>query len=107
MSQFDDGTKITSSSLGETDYIFLRPGDHVLIVKWAGSPGDADLQVSGDGVNFVPARDAAGPVNVTSDFSCQIAGGVYYRMSINSNTSELSFSAHLCVTRSRTDYLGR
>lgn len=104
---FEDGLTVVTDATGPSDYITLRPGDHVLIVHWAGTPGDADLEVSGNGVDFVPAQDAAGPVNITSNYSVQVAGGVSYRLSVNSHTSAATFSAHSSTPRAKTDYQGR
>lgn len=103
---FEDGTIVVATQTGPSDHIYLKPGDHILLVSYDGA-GDSELEVSGDGVTFVPARDQNGPVVIPEDWSCQIAGGVFYRLQVNAVGTSVTFSAHLCVPRSRTAYTGR
>lgn len=77
---------ITTSGTGFSDHIRLGSGRYALMITWAGSAGDADVQV-GDGTTFVDLEDANGVVNVTAAKAIGVAGGMSYRLDVNTHTS--------------------
>ena len=90
---------ITTSGTGASDSIKLGQGDHILIVKWAGSPGSANLQVSGnDADNFVDILDQPNGeiVNFSSSVGLRVSGGVSYRLDVQTHTSAATMIAYKC-----------
>lgn len=87
---------ITTSGTGASDGVILSNNDHVLIITWAGSAGDADLQ-AGHGATFVDVTDQTGAiVNVTSNTIVRVAGGLEYRLDVNTHTSAATMTAIQC-----------
>ena len=87
-------TTITTSGVGLSDKVTLDPGTHLLVVKWAGNPGVADLQVSGDGTTFVPVlADGDEAVVIDMNWSRIAVGGVHYRLNVSKHTSPATLSS--------------
>lgn len=88
------GNTVTTTGTGASDYIRLRPdGMYAVVVTWAGSAGDADLEV-GDGSNFVTAEDATGAVNITSGKAVTVVGGMCYRLNVTTHTTAATMTFH-------------
>ena len=84
---------IQTTGTGASDSFDLESGEHTLLVSWAGTPGDADLEV-GDGETFVKAFGEDGDVvNITSNFSARVPGGVSYRLYVNTHSSVATMMA--------------
>ncbi len=92
------GHTITTSGTGGSDHIRLGQGDWVLTTTWAAAAGNADLQCSGDGTNFVDVLDApnGSVVNITAAHAVRVAGGLSYRLDVNTHTSAATLTAHNC-----------
>jgi len=89
----DPDFSVTTSGTGASDYMTLPRGEYVLLFVWAGSAGDADLQV-GNGTNFNDAYDVNGVVNITSDYAVKVPGGMCYQVDVTTHTSALTITAH-------------
>lgn len=89
------GRSIVTTGAGGSDFFNLDQGRHLLTVKWAGSPGDANVQVSDDGgTTWFNLRDNVGEiVNFTTDFMVIVFGRVAYRLLVNTHTSAATFQA--------------
>jgi hypothetical protein len=90
------GNTVTTTGTGASDHLTLGQGEHVLTIAWAGSAGDADLQVSGDGTTFIDVLDApnGSVVNYTANGAVRVAGGMRYRLDVNTHTSAATMTAH-------------
>lgn len=84
---------ITTTGTGGSDPVTLPSGgDWHLSVTWAGSAGDADLQIDcGDG--WVDVTDAAGVVNITANKVVRVGGGSDYRLDVTTHTSAATLTA--------------
>jgi hypothetical protein len=81
--------RIVTTGTGDSDQLNLSKGEHVLIFKWAGTPGSATLQV-GYGSTFVDAEDEAGPVTIAADMAVRVPGGCLYQVNVATHTSVLT-----------------
>lgn len=90
------GNRVTTTGTGGSDHLTLTQGEHALTITWAGSAGDADLQCSGDGTTFIDVLDAvAGSViNIAANRAMRVAGGLRYRLDVNTHTSAATMTAH-------------
>lgn len=86
---------ITTTGTGASNSIRLPGGgDWVLVVTWAGGAGDADLQCSYDGTNFVDVENSSeSVVNITSNKAIRVSGSLYYRLNVNTHTSAATVNA--------------
>lgn len=84
---------ITTTGTGGSQEIDLPPlGDFHLSVKWAGSAGDADLQIN-CGAGWIDVEDSSGVVNITADKVIRVGGGARYRLDVNTHTSAATLLA--------------
>ena len=88
---------ITTTGTGQAaDWIALGPGDHIIDLTWAGSPGDADLQSRPPGGTFRDVEDSAGVINATANKSIRVSGNRDYSVDVNTHTSALRVEASRC-----------
>lgn len=89
------GYTVTTTGTGGSDHISLPPGgDYVMTVTWAGSAGDADLQCSSDASSWIDVTDSSGVVNITAAKAVRVAGGLKYRLDVNTHTSAATMVAN-------------
>ena len=85
------GKSTTVSSATQSDFIFLEPGEWVLMVT-AGGWGAAALQI-GDGATFMNAQDSSGDISFSANKSIVVAGGMCYRLNVTSYSQPITLSA--------------
>lgn len=89
---------VTTGTGQASDWVTLAEGDHVLHFTWAGSAGDADLQMRPPGGTFRDTEDSAGVVNITANRSVRVSGGCDYSVDVNTHTSALRVEATKCAS---------
>jgi hypothetical protein len=89
-----ESNSLTTTGTGASDWFLTDPGDTYLVVAWAGSAGDTALEVSHDATTWGPVNDAAGAVQITSDYTCIVPGGLYYRLNVTTHASAATMTKH-------------
>lgn len=87
---------ITATATGASSSVYLAPGEWVLALT-SSSWGDADLQASADGRStFIDVTDTSGVINATANKLVRVAGGLYYRLDVNTFTADIVLTAQRC-----------
>jgi hypothetical protein len=88
---------LTTTATGPTaDHIATGPGDQVLSVTWAGSPGSTRIQHRGLG-STLPWIDLKSPsdedLDITANAAYRVPGNTEYRLNVTTHTSAATLAA--------------
>ncbi len=86
------GIPLVISATGNSAAWYLPEGDHTLFFT-ASSWGSAALQVSPNGTDYVPARDAAGAISLTASTAIRVTGGCFYRLNVSTLPASITVQA--------------
>jgi len=86
--------EIVTTGTGASDSMKLPPrGDFMLFITWAGTPGDADLQIGVDGTFVDMTNDSLATINITKGLAIRVPGGLSYRLDVNTHSSVATMKA--------------